>query len=280
MNLLFNLSELRDLLKDFYTLTKIRIVIFDDSFHELAYYPNRHSKYCCIIRNNTEANEKCISCDKNACLHCKKIQELYTYQCHAGLTETVIPIKSENIVIGYIMFGQLLQTDNRESLWKDICRDLSSFDIDMNTLYKAYTKKKNISKETIVAAANMMKISANYLYLSRKFTLKRDTLASKLDSYINTNIKKNLSASVLCEHFSISKSHLYKLSEQSFGIGIAEHIRSIRIHMAKRLLGETDAPIYEIADQVGISDYNYFSKVFKRETGVLPTTYRKENSVR
>ncbi|EHS55916.1 hypothetical protein WG8_4069 [Paenibacillus sp. Aloe-11] len=63
-------------------------------------------------------------------------------------------------------------------------------------------------------------------------------------------------------------------------MGIAEHIRSTRIHLAKQLLGDTDAPVYEIAEQVGISDYNYFTKAFKRETGVLPTTYRKESALR
>lgn len=280
MNLLFNISDLKELLRDFYTLTKIRIVIFDDSFHELASYPTRHSAYCRIIRSDSRAEAKCIACDQEACIQCKKNQNLYTYQCHAGLTETVVPIKADNIVIGYIMFGQALQTDNRERLWEDICINLDSYNIDMKELYSAYLRKKNISKETIAAAAKMMEISASYLYLSRKLTLRKDTLASKIDSYINSNIREDLSASVLCKHFGISKSHLYKLSEQSFGFGIAEHIRSVRIHMAKKLLGDTDAPIYEIADQVGIYDYNYFTKVFKRETGVLPTTYRKENSMR
>jgi AraC-type DNA-binding domain-containing proteins len=280
MNLLFNILDLKELLSNFYTLTKIRIVIFDDSFHELASYPTRHSSYCRIIRNDFKAEEKCISCDQQACLHCKRTQQLYTYQCHAGLTETVVPIKAENIIIGYIMFGQLLQTDNRNTLWNDISKNLSSFNIDMNELHKAYTKKKNISKDTIAAAANMMEISASYLYLSRKLILKEDTLANKIDTYINTHIKDDLSATILCKNFNISKSRLYKISEHSFGMGIAEHIRNIRIHIAKRLLGDTDIPIYEIADMVGINDYNYFTKVFKRETEVLPTTYRKENTMR
>ncbi|MNY77182.1 DNA-binding transcriptional regulator AraC [compost metagenome] len=50
--------------------------------------------------------------------------------------------------------------------------------------------------------------------------------------------------------------------------------------MAKKLLGDSDYPVYEIAGQVGIPDYNYFTKAFKRETGVLPTVYRKENTLR
>lgn len=280
MNLLFNISDLKELLKNFYTLTKIRIVIFDDSFHELASYPARHSSYCRLIRSDPKADSKCIACDQEACLRCKKDQQLYTYQCHAGLTETVVPIKAENIVIGYIMFGQVLQTNSKDQLWVDIGKNLGSYNIDMDELYKAFLRKKNISEEVIAAAAKTMEISASYLYLSRKLTLKQDTLASKIDSYITAHIQEDLSAPILCSHFNLSKSHLYKLSEQSFGMGIAEHIRNVRIHIAKKLLGDTDAPIYEIADKVGINDYNYFTRVFKRETGILPTTYRKENTMR
>ena len=280
MNILFNITDLKELLRNFYILTKIRIVIFDDSFHELASYPTRHSSYCGLIRSDSKADAKCINCDQDACLRCKKDKSLYTYQCHAGLTETVVPIKAENIIIGYIMFGQVLQTSDREALWQDICNNLSSYHIDMKELYTAFLRKKNISKEIIVAAAKTMEISASYLYLSRKLILKEDSLAQKMDTYINNNIQDDLSAPALGKHFGISKSHLYKLSEQCFGMGIAEHIRSVRIHLAKQLLGDTDLPIYEIADRTGINDYNYFTKVFKRETGVLPTAYRKENTIR
>jgi AraC-like DNA-binding protein len=280
MNLLFNISDLKELLRNFYTLTKMRIVIFDDSLHELASYPTMHSTYCRLIRSDSRADEKCITCDQKACLQCKLNQSLYTYQCHAGLTETVVPIKADNIVIGYIMFGQILQTENREELWKDVLKNLSSYNIDMKELYNSYLRKKNISKEIIAAAAKTMEVSASYLYLSRKLTLKEDTLAHKIDSYITSHIQEELSADTLCKQFCISKSHLYKLSNHSFSMGIAEHIRNIRIHLAKRLLGDTDIPIYEIADQVGICDYNYFTKVFKRETGMLPKIYRKENTIR
>lgn len=280
MSLLFNISDLKELLRNFYILTKIRVVIFDDSFHELAAYPTRHSTYCHLIRTDSVAETKCITCDQEACTKCKLEQRLYIYQCHAGLTETVVPINADNMIIGYIMFGQVLQTESREQLWKDICKNLTPYNIDMNELYSAYLRKKNISKEIIVAAAKTMEISASYLYLSRKLILKKDTLANEIDSYVTSHISEDLSTAILCKHFGISKSSLYKISEHSFSMGIAEHIRNIRIHLAKKLLVDTDAPIYEIADQVGIYDYNYFTKVFKRETGVIPTVYRKENTMR
>ncbi|AIQ70329.1 PocR ligand-binding domain-containing protein [Paenibacillus graminis] len=280
MGLLFNLIDLKELLRNFYTLTNIRTVIFDEFFHELAAYPTRHSSYCHLIRSDPRAESTCIRCDQEACIQCKTQQSLYTYQCHAGLTETVVPIKAEAHVIGYIMFGQVLQTESREQLWSEISKELSSYNLDLEALHQVFMKKRYISKEVINAYAKTMEMSASYLYLSRKLVLKKDSLAQKIDNYISTHIRDDLSVPTLCKFLGISKSHLYKLSQQSFGMGIAEHIRSIRIHQAKQLLGDTDAHIYEIAEQVGIPDYNYFTKTFKRETGVLPTAYRKESSLR
>lgn len=280
MSLLFNPADLKELLHNFYTLTKIRTVIFDDSFHELAAYPTRHSTYCHIIRSDPRAESKCITCDQTAIMHCKNEQSMYTYQCHAGLTETVVPIKAENLVIGYIMFGQMLQTDSREDLWQTICTSLSSYHMDKEALYSAYLRKKSISKDIIAAYAKTMEMSASYLYLSRKLVLKKDALAQEIDTYITEHIREDLSVPVLCNQFRISKSFLYKLSEQSFGMGIAEYIRKTRVQLAKKLLGDSNMPVFEIANQIGIPDYNYFTKVFKREAGLLPTTYRREYSMR
>ncbi|MDN8588169.1 PocR ligand-binding domain-containing protein [Paenibacillus sp. 11B] len=275
---MFNLADLKDLLSDFYTLTKIRTGIFDDSFHELVVYPPRHSTYCHLIRSDPRAEAACIQCDQQAIIRCKKEQSMYTYQCHAGLAETLVPIKADHLVIGYMMFGQVLHSDSREELWKTIRSGLSNYNLDQDAIYTAYQCMKNISRDVIEAYARTMEMSASYLYLSRKLVLKKDPLAQEIDDYINNHIRSNLSVPALCGKFSISKSRLYKLSEQSFGMGIAEHIRRVRVQHSKKLLGDTDKSIYQIADLVGIPDYNYFTKVFKRETGMIPTAYRREYS--
>lgn len=63
----FNLRKLNDLLKDFYTLTQIRITVFDDTFKELTAYPEHIAPCCQIIRMSPEAKAECIRCDQLAC---------------------------------------------------------------------------------------------------------------------------------------------------------------------------------------------------------------------
>jgi AraC-like DNA-binding protein len=53
------------------------------------------------------------------------------------------------------------------------------------------------------------------------------------------------------------------------------YLNRYRITQAKRLLRETDQSITEIALTVGFSDSSYFSRVFRRETGLSPDAFRR-----
>ena len=56
---------------------------------------------------------------------------------------------------------------------------------------------------------------------------------------------------------------------------VNELTRSLRIEKAKQLLQSAELPIFIVAENVGIPDYNYFTRVFKEETGITPSLFRK-----
>ena len=109
-----NTGNLYRVLKDFYTLTHIRIVLIDGDFNELISYPSERFGFCAMVRKNLEVNANCVTCDKVACQKCAKTKELILYRCHAGLAEAVIPIYDKNGVMGYAMFGQILPKEDYE----------------------------------------------------------------------------------------------------------------------------------------------------------------------
>lgn len=274
----FDIPKLEELLSDFYNLTHIRIVVFDDNFVEIVSYPKKLSKFCNIIRSDKEANIFCNKSDKFACEQCKKTGKPLIYQCHAGLTETVTPIKHDNIIIGYMMFGQVLLSENKKDSWHVIHDKCKNYNIDLELLENSFNKNKYISINQVKSAAKILEACAGYLWLSKLATFKEDNLAKKLEEFISLHIKDNLTAQDLCNSLKISKSLLYKLSSHSYEMGIAEYIRNRRIQMAKDLLEKEDYSISEIATEVGLSDYNYFSKIFRKHTGLTPSQYRKEQS--
>lgn len=279
MALLFNMSDLNELLVNFYTITNLRIAIFDEEFHEILAYPSQLSRYCQIIRSDVNMIDKCKKCDYNAFERCKKTEDLYVYKCHAGLTEAIAPIRFNSITIGYIMFGQVLSSDEQENTWTILYDYLKNFNIDMKSLHKTFIKKKKVSPEVIRSSSEMLKICAIYLYTSQKIKLGENSLAYRIDKYITDNIDKDISVKDICNNFNLKKTHFYKLSNDYYGMGIMEHIKKIRIQQAKEYLTDTNKNISDIASLVGIPDYNYFSKVFKKETNMTPRDFRNLRSI-
>lgn len=105
--------------------------------------------------------------------------------------------------------------------------------------------------------------------------LRRKTFINNLNAFLLDHLSEDLSVNRLTSEFNISKNKLYDSCNKYLPTGIAEHIKTLRIEEAKRLLKETDMPIFEIAAMVGFLDYNYFCRVFKKVTGMPALKYRK-----
>ena len=74
----------------------------------------------------------------------------------------------------------------------------------------------------------------------------------------------------------ISENYLSRLVKQSTGRSVGAWIDIVRIQRAKRMLSSTTLPVIDIASAVGIEDQSYFSRLFKKETGETPSSFRKK----
>lgn len=169
----FNLEKLKSLLRDFYTLSNIRITVFNDQFQELVAYPPQISRICQIIRTDREAWNSCIRCDREACRIASARHTPYTYRCHAGLTESITPLYAENTVIGYLLFGHILSYPSREEGWQNIRRLCGSYQIDFKELEAACREKPLISEDYISSSSHIMQAVASYLCLERMAVLRQ-----------------------------------------------------------------------------------------------------------
>lgn len=275
----FNLNKLRSLLIDFYHITGIRITVFDDTFHELAAYPEQIAEVCRIVRSDPEAAEKCRHCDEQACKTAAKSRQLYTYQCHAGLTESITPIIVGNIVIGYLFFGHVFAYPSHSDGWEEMQKRCKNYHIDMPALKASVRQQTVITQDYISSASHIMQAVAAYLCMERMVSLHRQELPVRIDEYIQTHFTEDLDAAQLAKHFGIGRTQLYEIARQSYGVGIAAHIRNLRIEKAKQLLArQSSLSLAEISTKCGFHDYNYFITVFKRLVGMPPKTYANLNS--
>ncbi len=272
MTISFDTDKLKEILVSFNNLTNIRFVIFDENFNRILAYPEQSCDFCSAIKS-TSAKALCRADDKAACEICKKTNYIYRYKCHAGLIEVVAPIKMNDIVIGYIMFGQICDKGCDKSKISSYAKDY----IKDNELLDASVKKiVSKSRKQVDAAAEIMNICACYLHASDIIKSDNENIIVPLTNYITANITGNISVDDLCSLFSLSRSKLYEISHKYYGMSIAKYIRKKKVEIAIERFRQKDCSVSEAASSAGFYDYNYFSKVFKAETGKTPSEYKKD----
>lgn len=94
-------------------------------------------------------------------------------------------------------------------------------------------------------------------------------------SYIENNYTSKLNLEDIAEHIHLCKSECCRLFKRYMKVSLFVFILEYRIEKSLNYLANSDYSIVEIATNVGFSDSNYFSKVFRKIKGCSPTKYRK-----
>lgn len=127
------------------------------------------------------------------------------------------------------------------------------------------------------ALTQLIEMCANYIWLNNIIKLNNSNLGQEIRLYIANHLTENLSVDSICSKYSISPSGLYQLFQKVYGCGVVKVIREERIKRAKELLLDSKLSVSDVAAQVGILDANYFTRMFKAETGTTPKNFRKRN---
>ena len=100
------------------------------------------------------------------------------------------------------------------------------------------------------------------------------TSVERAKAYIAERYNKDISLDDVSREVDISPYYFSKLFKEETGENFIEYLTSLRINKAKQLIAGTDLSMKEICTEVGYSDPNYFSRIFKKNVGVTPTEYK------
>ncbi|MCI5649921.1 MAG: PocR ligand-binding domain-containing protein [Fusicatenibacter sp.] len=103
---------------------------------------------------------------------------------------------------------------------------------------------------------------------------KNHEIIRKSIRYISKNFTRNLTLDEVAEQVHLNPAYFSTLFKQSTGSSFKEYLNMVRVEESKRLLSNTDYSIIDISLATGFGDQSYFSKVFKKYTGMTPKQYR------
>ena len=202
-------------------------------------------------------------------------------QCPFGLTETTVPVRLGERVIGLLCTGQVFTRTPNVETFKKSFRNLFGG--------KAATEKKalNLWKKTPFIAPSKYEATVQLLNffakqlstLSNQIVVEQDNaepvIITKARQFIAQNKTEVLSLGAVAKAAGASVFHFCKVFRKTTGLKFTEYVARVRLEDAKTRLLNPNMRISEIAYDVGFQSLTQFNRTFLKIFGQSPTEYRE-----
>lgn len=105
-------------------------------------------------------------------------------------------------------------------------------------------------------------------------------LVADIKVYLSEHVNEKVMLEEICRHFGVGQTALMQKFRLETNQTVIEYFNELKIARAKVLLQNTSKSFTDIADELGFSSINYFSKLFKAKTGMTLTEFSRLSSKR
>ena len=106
----------------------------------------------------------------------------------------------------------------------------------------------------------------------------KEDITEQVNNYIKNNMHKDISLDRIAAHVNFNPYYLSRLYRKLSGCNISDFIKKVRLEKAKWMLEYDDMKIMDVTKAVGFSHQAYFSRFFKKSTGISPVEYKRKHS--
>lgn len=272
MTVEFDTKKISAMLQDFYNATGIDMDLLKADFTPASGHRLRNNCYCSLVQSTPSGRKACQASDARLLQQCAATGQAQTHLCHAGLVDVAMPILYDGIVLGYIIFGRMRPNRDFTALESYI----SQLGLSPEEADAAYGQIPFFDEEKIHSLSNIATLIVKYILLEKMLTPKAVGGTEAAAAYIRENLHRELSIQEICRGTNLSKTMLYDLFRKRFGCTIGGYINAQRVERSKDFLKGSDLTMEEISQRIGFSSASYYSKIFKKHTGLSPLQYRKQ----
>ena len=134
-----------------------------------------------------------------------------------------------------------------------------------------------VDEDIIKASIAALTSATNKLAEEQHITEGREDRIVEILSFIK-NDYENVTLDTLSETFHLSKPYLSKYIKEKVGITFQDVVKNERMKKARSLLRKTNQTIETIAAEVGYENVEHFNRLFKKNYGITPVQYRKQEN--
>ena len=237
--------------------------------------------FCCLISEKSRACASCLSVQEK--LSELAAQEPHTIGCPNGLSDTAVPVRLGDRLIGFLQTGQVFRKKPSEGQFDRVAKQVAEWgvEVERETLRKAYFATRLIPAKQHEAVVKLLTIFAQHLsMLSNQVVVQHDNaeppVITKAKEYIQEHQTENLRLGHVAKACNTSTFYFCKMFKKITGINFTDYLSRVRIEKSKNLLLNPNLRVSEIAFEVGFQSLTHFNRVFKKILGQSPTEYRAQ----
>lgn len=241
----------------------------------------KENPFCAMMASSSRSCAACLRVQQDLCESAKT--EAKSVNCPLGLTDTAVPVRLGESVIGYLHTGQVFRKKPSDSQFNRALETIKSWgmELDGDKLREAYFAGKVVNQKEHDAVVRLLSIFGEHLSaICNQILIKTENaeppVITRAKKYIEDNHSEDLSLSDVAKAVNTSAFYFCKLFKKSTGINFTEHVSRVRIERAKNLLLNPNLRVSEIAYEVGFQSLTHFNRVFKKISGQSPTDYRSK----
>jgi AraC-like DNA-binding protein len=236
--------------------------------------------FCALMAERSRSCGSCLEVQEK--LAHAATTEPATDVCPAGMSDTVVPVRLGERLIGFLQTGQVFRKAPTQEQFERTAKLLTKWGVqlDRGELRRAYFATRVVPAKRHEAVIKLLCIFAEHLsVLSNQILVQQENaeppLIRRAKAFMAEHQTESLSLGQVAKAVNCSTFYFCKLFKKATGLNFTDYLSRIRLERAKNLLLNPNLRVSEIAFEVGFQSLTHFNRVFKHIVGQSPTVYRE-----
>jgi AraC-like DNA-binding protein/ligand-binding sensor protein len=239
--------------------------------------------FCALMARSNRVCAACLEVQRK--LTEKTGDRSRTVTCFAGLSDSAVPIRVGDQLIGFLQTGQVLLKQPGKFNFDRTAKKLVDWgiNVDLGKTREAYFHTKVLTKKQYRSMLRLLEIFGRHLsILSNQIAVENSATepaaVTRAKQFIAQNQDGALCLATVAKTVNTSTFYFCKLFKRATRLTFTDYLARVRVEKAKNLLLDPNRRVSEIAYDVGFQSLTHFNRVFRKIVGQSPTSFRNSSA--
>jgi AraC-like DNA-binding protein len=243
------------------------------------HHGRRENPFCALMAKQNKSCAACLRTQHELAETAR--EEAKTVTCFAGMSESAVPLRMGDNLLGYLRTGEVLQAPPTPQRYAALVKRLGALGLktEGKEVREAYFKTRVFTPKHYDSVVHLLRIFAQHLSMLANQVVFRTEHAevpsmTRAREFIAANHSEDLTLTMVAKAVHMSTFYFCKQFKKATSVSFTNYLSRVRIEKAKEMLLDPHTRISEVAFDCGFQSLTHFNRVFRKLMGESPTAYR------